>query len=230
MKSPAPKKGRRQGFRYALAGSVGSALASALLATVRFSTQHRERFDRLVEADQPVLYAIWHGRLLPLTYFHRHRGIAALISYSADGEYIARIVAGWGYEPLRGSTSRGGAGALREIARRIRSGQSVAITPDGPRGPRQKLQPGVIIAAQMTGAPILPGVAGCSRAWWPGDWDRFCIPKPFSRVVMLYGEPMYVPRDLRPEELQDHVQALEARMNAMIEEVDRLAGGGPQSR
>jgi lysophospholipid acyltransferase (LPLAT)-like uncharacterized protein len=211
----------REGLRYRLAGALGGALGTALLATVRFRTLHRERYDALTQREQPVLCALWHGRLLPLTYFHRHYGIAAMISQSKDGEHIARIVEKWGIEAVRGSTSRGGAAALREVARRIRAGQSVAITPDGPKGPRQRVQPGIIAAAQLTGAPILPVVAGCTRAWWPGKWDRFCIPKPFSKVLVLYGEPRLVPRDTRPSEFARHALELENELNAMLEQVDR---------
>jgi lysophospholipid acyltransferase (LPLAT)-like uncharacterized protein len=214
----------RAGLRYAIAGSIGSALATALLATVRFRTEHRERFEAMAARGQPMLFALWHGRLLPLTYFHRDLGVAAMISQSKDGEHIARIVGKWGIEAVRGSTSRGGAAALREVARRIRAGQSVAITPDGPKGPRQRVQPGIIAAAQLTGAPILPVVAGCTRAWWPGKWDRFCIPKPFSRVLVLYGEPRHVPRDASQSDLARYALELENELNAMLEQVDRAVG------
>jgi lysophospholipid acyltransferase (LPLAT)-like uncharacterized protein len=211
-------------LRFRLGGLLGRVVAGGLLATVRFRSEHRDRFDRLA-ARGPALYALWHGRLLPLTYYHRHRGIAALVSQSADGEYIARMVEGWGFDTVRGSSSRGGGEALREVVRRVRAGQSMAITPDGPRGPRQKVQSGVIIAAQLTGAPILPVVAGCSRAWWPGGWDRFCVPKPFSRVLVLYGEPRFVPRTADEDEIREHAAQLEREMNALIEQVDR--DGGP---
>jgi lysophospholipid acyltransferase (LPLAT)-like uncharacterized protein len=107
----------------------------------------------------------------------------------------------------------------------VRGGQSIAITPDGPRGPRQQLQPGVIRAAQLARVPILPVVAGCSRAWWPGGWDRFCVPKPFSRVRVVYGEPIHVPRDLGEAEFHRYATELEREMNALTEQVDR--DGGP---
>jgi lysophospholipid acyltransferase (LPLAT)-like uncharacterized protein len=220
----------RDGWRYALAGLAGSALGSALLATVRFRHEAGEEPGRAMPGRRPVLYALWHGRLLPLTYFHRNRGIAAMISRSKDGEYIARIARAWGFDPVRGSTSRGGSGALREIARRIGAGQSVAVTPDGPRGPREKVQPGVVAAARLTGAPILPVAAACTRAWWPEGWDRFCVPKPFSTVFVAYGEPRYVPRDADRAELDRHAAELEEALNALLEMVDRRAGGDGRSR
>jgi lysophospholipid acyltransferase (LPLAT)-like uncharacterized protein len=212
-------------LRYALGGLLGRVLCQLLMATVRFRTVHRERYDELQSAGQPTLYALWHGRLLPITYYHRHGGIGAVISRSRDGEYIAHLVQGWGFEPVRGSTSSGGSGVLREVVRRVRAGQSIAITPDGPRGPRQKLQPGVIRAAQLAGVPILPVAAGCSRAWWPGGWDRFCVPKPFSRVRVIYGEARHVPRDLGEAEFRKLALELERDMNALTEQVD--GDGGP---
>ena len=215
----------KRGLRYRLAGTLGRWLTDALMATCTFRVEHGERYQHFVDRGEPVIFAVWHGRLLPLTFHHRQRGIAALISQSGDGEYIARVVEGWGYEPVRGSSSRGGREALRALVKRARRGQSLAITPDGPRGPRQQLQPGVIIAAQLTGLPIIPLGGGASRAWWPGSWDRFCVPKPFATVRVVYGEPRYVPRDADEEALRRHAAELEAEMNAMIEEVDR--DGGP---
>ena len=212
-------------LRTTLITSAGRWLLNGLMRTLRFETEHGDRYQQFVDRGEPVIIAVWHGRLLPLTYFHRNRNIAALISQSADGEYIARVVEGWGYEAVRGSTSRGGGAALRALVKRARAGQSLAITPDGPRGPRQQLQPGVITAAQLSGLPIIPLAGGASRAWWPGSWDRFCVPKPFARVRVLYGDPRYVPREADEAELRRHAAELEAEMNAMIEEADQ--DGGP---
>lgn len=212
-------------LKHRIGGDAGRLALTALLGTVRYRVEGRAHYSRLLEAGQPVIFALWHGRLLPLTYFHRHGRIAALISRSADGDYIARVVEGWGYETVRGSSSRGGGSALRDLVRRARDGWSLALTPDGPRGPRQKLQPGIITVAQLTGLPILPLAGGCQHAWWPGSWDRFCVPKPFSAVRVLYGEPQWVPRDADETAVAGHARALEAQLNAMTEEVDR--DGGP---
>ena len=213
------------GLRFALAGTLGRALMGGLMATVRFRVTGEEKLRQFTDRGEPVIYALWHGRLLPLTYYHRGRDITAIISQSEDGEYIARVVEGWGYETVRGSTSRGGSGALRGLVKAARAGQSLAITPDGPRGPRQELQPGVITVAQMTGLPIIPLAGGCSRAWWPGSWDRFCVPKPFSTVTVRYGTPRFVARDATEAQLTAHARELERELNAMIRELD--ADGGP---
>lgn len=211
--------------RVALTAALGRWVLTGLLRTVRFRAEGRERYDRYRASGEPVLFAVWHGRLLPLTFYHRHQGITALISRSEDGEYIARIVEKWGYRTVRGSSSRGGGAALRELVREARAGQSLAITPDGPRGPRQELQPGVITAAQLTGLPIIPLAAGCARAWWPGSWDRFMVPRPFARVEVRYGQPRSVARDATAAELEAHARALETELNRMIAELDR--DGGP---
>lgn len=212
-------------LRFRLAGTVGRWLIDALMATVRFNVDGGEEYRELAAAGQPVIFAVWHGRLLPLTYFHRHRNITAIISQSEDGEYIARVVEGWGYRTVRGSTSRGGSGALRSLVKAARAGESLAITPDGPRGPRQRLQPGVITAAQLTGLPIIPIACGASRAWWPGGWDRFCVPKPFARVRVMYGATRRVARDASEEDLRQHARELELELNDMIRKAD--SDGGP---
>lgn len=213
-----------KGARFALAGSMGRWVLNGLMATLRFTVEHGERYRQFVDGGEPVILSVWHGRLLPLTWFHRDREITAMISQSEDGEYIARVVQGWGYHTVRGSTSRGASDALRGLVKAARKGHSLAITPDGPRGPRQELQHGVITVAQLTGLPIIPLAGGCSRAWWPGTWDRFCVPKPFSEVTVRYGEPYYVSRNATPEEREADRVEVEARMNRMIEELDRHGG------
>lgn len=211
-------------WKYRLGGRLGRGVLDALLGTARFEVEGQERLDAFLDRGQPVIFCLWHGRLLPLTYHHRGGRIATLISRSADGEYIAQVVQGWGYTPVRGSSSRGGGAALKELVRWARKGWSLAITPDGPRGPRQELQPGVITAAQLTGLPIIPLSAGASRAWWPGSWDRFCVPKPFARVRVLYGHPRHVARDAGEEERRRQRAELEAELNDMTREVDRHGG------
>ena len=209
---------------YWFAGVFGKHLLDALLATVRFKTLTPGPDPALVR-DKGVIYTLWHGRLLPLTYMHRHQNIATLISQSRDGEYIARVVERWGYKAIRGSSSRGGSAALREMVKVARTGRSMAITPDGPRGPRQKLKPGVLMLAQLTGQPILPITASATRAWWvDARWDEFLVPKPFSTVFVRYGEPVYVPRNASEEELNAIGAQVEDTLIRLTAETDRDAG------
>jgi lysophospholipid acyltransferase (LPLAT)-like uncharacterized protein len=161
-------------------------------------------------AGQPVIFALWHGHLLPLLWHHRGEGIAILISEHGDGEIIARIAMSLGYHTVRGSTSRGAARALLGLVRTIGEGRDLAITPDGPRGPARSVAPGTLIVAQRSRAPILPIAAVASSAWHLKSWDNFLIPRPFARIHVSYG-------DLVP------IQTTAAR--AAEEESDRLRDG-----
>jgi lysophospholipid acyltransferase (LPLAT)-like uncharacterized protein len=153
--------------------------------------------------DEPVIFVLWHNRLcLCMKVYesmvrpvHRHNRLAALISASKDGAFLASILQNFGVEPVRGSSSRRGAQALLELTSWARRGYHVAVTPDGPRGPRYALQDGVIALAQVTGLPIIP--YSCQLRWkiQLKSWDRFQIPLPFSRCEMTFADPIRVPRD-----------------------------------
>lgn len=199
--------------------SAGGGLINALLKTTRFEVEGREHFDRTWGAGRPVLFALWHGRLLPCSYYHRGEGLATLISQHRDGDYIAAIVEGWGFETIRGSSSRGGSAALRQMVRTLRR-TALAVTPDGPRGPREKVKPGLIAAAQLAQVAIIPVSAGTDRAWWFEGWDRFLIPKPFSTIRLRYGEPIEVPGDSDPENAELLIARVEEELNRLTELVD----------
>ncbi len=216
----------RRGLRYRVASGVGKVVLDSLLATARFEVKGAEHHQQFTAHGQPVIYVLWHGRLLPLAHLHRGQGIAALISRSADGEYLARLIERWGFVPVRGSSSRGGSAGLRELVRQARAGRCLAITPDGPRGPRQRLKEGVLVAGQLTGQPLIPATASASRAWWVGGWDRFLSPRAFARVQVAYGPPVRVPRDAGEQELAALRCALEEELNRLTAEVDALAGVG----
>lgn len=166
------------------------------------------------------MYLLWHGRLVPCSYFHRHLGLATLISLHRDGDYIAGVVERWGYQVVRGSSSRGGTSALRQMVRLLRGGTPIAVTPDGPRGPRQEMKPGPILAAQLAGVPVIPVTAGTDRGWWFTGWDRFLVPKPFSRIRLQYGAPVWIPREAGEAELGRIGTELQTTLNRLTDEVD----------
>ena len=203
-----------------LIAGAGGGLLSALLDTCRVEQQGTENFERFHQEGRAVVFVLWHGRLLPCTYWNRHQRLVTLVSQHRDGEYIARIVERWGYTAVRGSSSRRAAGALRELVRHVRAGRSLAVTPDGPRGPRQVMKAGALLAAQLAGAPVIPAAGGASRAWWFGSWDRFLVPKPFARVRLAYGEPVWIPRDADEAALERISRDVEARLNALTAHVD----------
>lgn len=204
-----------------LTAALGGSAIDALMRTTSVRTEGEENFHQFWREKRPVVFTLWHGRLLPCTYHHRHQDVVTLVSHHRDGEYITRLVQKWGYTAVRGSSSRGGLDALRELVRHLRAGRSLAITPDGPRGPREKLKPGPLLAAQLTGAPIIPVASGASRASYFGGWDRFLIPHPFARLQIAYGEPVYVPRRADEAELQAVADDVEVRLGGLMRRVDR---------
>jgi lysophospholipid acyltransferase (LPLAT)-like uncharacterized protein len=148
----------------------------------------------------PLIWVFWHNRLLivPVLYerFLRHRKSAVLISRSRDGGILAGVIERFGGEAVRGSSSRGGASALRELQRRVEEGCDAYITPDGPKGPRYSVGAGALWLAQATRAELLPVSVECSRSWRLGRWDGFFIPWPFARVEVTLRPPHAVPPDL----------------------------------
>ncbi|NJD08954.1 MAG: DUF374 domain-containing protein [Gemmatimonadetes bacterium] len=198
---------------------------SALMRTCRFGERGTAPILDMVARGQPVIFSLWHGRLLPLTWHFRGRGYVPMISHSADGEYIARIAMDWGYAPVRGSSSRGGRQALREMLEVARAGRCLVFTPDGPRGPFQQLKPGVLHAALATGLPIVPTSAAARRGSYYGRWDRFLVPHAFTRVLVAFGDPIFVAPDADQAELERKQAEVAAAMNALTGEVDALVRG-----
>ena len=167
----------------------------------------------------PVIFAIWHNRLaVAMTFWSwvRNRraesGLAALISASRDGGLLARTFEHFGVTPVRGSSSRRGAQALVELVKALRAGYHVAITPDGPRGPRYSVQPGIISLAQLTGAPIIPVAASVHGKKELRSWDRFQVPWPFARCQLGFAKPIYVPRETDAEGRERIRSQLEAEL------------------
>lgn len=205
--------------------AVGQRALEAILGTCRIRTIGEDNYRRFWDAGQPTVFVLWHGRLLPCTYHHRQQGVVTLVSRHRDGEYIARIVERWGFFPVRGSSSRGGLEAVRELIRFVRRGRSLAVTPDGPRGPREVMKLGPLLVAQRTGAPVIPTECTATRAWFFGGWDRFLVPQPFSRITIHYGEPVMIPREASEAELEDIARDIERRMAEM-----RAGLGGARPR
>ncbi len=166
------------------------------------------------------IYALWHGRLFYMTFFYRWQGIFALVSPSTDGEIIARTVRLFGIKTIRGSSYKSGSKAFRELIRVVRDKGRVFITVDGSRGPVFKVQKGILHLAKISNMPVLPVTYGAEKALVFKSWDRFIIPHPFTRVVVIYGEPVYVPRDSSEEEIEKKKVELEERLVEMTERAD----------
>lgn len=194
---------------------VGSTLLKALFLTIRLRVDDRSGISRNAFSE-PCLITFWHNRILGITLaFHRRYprgirgGVTVLTSPSKDGEILAQFVGAFGMGSVRGSSSRRGSQALRELVRLVEAGGDIAITPDGPRGPRYALGPGVILLAQTTGASILPAHARFSRCLRMKTWDGFIIPLPFSTISVRIDERITIPRNLGEEEFEQARKNLE---------------------
>ncbi len=168
-----------------LIATIGTALVKLLCATLRFRIHDPAGFLRLPPTVQ-IIGAFWHNRLLIIPWFFTRymgpRGASALTSASQDGDLVAAALARFGIGAIRGSSSRRGAVAMLEMRRTLAAGSDIAITPDGPRGPRYRLHPGIIALSQHSGIPILPICVSYSRFWELPSWDAFQIPHPFATV------------------------------------------------
>ena len=202
--------------------AVGAPLIGALGRTLRWRVEGAGHYDDLMRARLPPIFAFWHGRILPSTLYWRDRGIVVITSENFDGEWIARVIARFGYGTARGSTSRGGARALVQLRRELRAGRPVAFTVDGPRGPARVAQPGAIWLSGATQHPILPFHIEADRCWTARSWDHSQVPKPYSAVAVAIGAPIEVPSTddpvlaARRVELEARLQALESRAREML--------------
>ncbi|MBI2468226.1 MAG: lysophospholipid acyltransferase family protein [Candidatus Rokubacteria bacterium] len=221
-----PALARAERLRASLLAGLGRAAVRLLGASLRLVEVRREVVEQVWAAGGPVIYAVWHGRMLMLPYFYGHqRTRYVLASRSRDGELLSRFVQGFGARVVRGSSSRGSAAALRALTRLLRAERAeVVVAPDGPRGPRYVAHAGPVLLAKLAGAPVVPLGFGASRRTVLRSWDEFVIPHPFSRAVMVFGDPLVVPPDAGREALEAYRRTLEATLTRLTLEADRVAG------
>jgi lysophospholipid acyltransferase (LPLAT)-like uncharacterized protein len=207
--------------KFSLLPPVGAALIWAIAATIRRETRGHEEVDDLYRSGGHIILAFWHAQQLMIPAGYRGTGAHVLISQHGDGEIIARIIARFGHHAVRGSSTRGGAGALRALIKLGRAGQDLVVTPDGPKGPRQVAKLGVVQLAKATGLPIVPLAFACSAKQLFPSWDHFMVPHPFSRGLFLYGKSMSVSQEDDDLALEAHRLVLETQLNRLTEEAER---------
>jgi lysophospholipid acyltransferase (LPLAT)-like uncharacterized protein len=189
-------------FAYLLVKFIG--------ATTRFKVEGWENWEAVNRAGLQPIHACWHDRTLLAVYFWRRRGMIVMSSPSFDGECSARFQQHFGYGIVRGSSTRGGASALVEMVKLVRLGRPAGFTVDGPRGPRYEAKTGALLLAKKTGRPVLPFSINPAHCYAASSWDRFQIPRPFTRARVLIAPPIYVAPD-----------ADEAQLNAKRDELQR---------
>ena len=191
--------------------------------TIRYETDDWENFERIEREGKIPIYSFWHNRIFAGTYFFRKRGIVIITSQSFDGEYIARFIQRFGYGAVRGSSSRGGVGALIEMIRLMKRGLPMGFSVDGPRGPKYIAKTGAVLLAKKTGNPLMPFVFECEEFWTLGTWDNLQIPKPFTRAKLFIAEPVEVERDADEERI-------ESKRTELQKKLDELTAKGEQWR
>lgn len=191
------RKRRLSPWQLTFVARLAWAAIALLCSTMRFRSVGEERLQR-----KGAVMMAWHGQQFLGFYYFKGRGYAILSSLSKDGDVSSSIMRRFGWKIIRGSSSKGGARGLIELIRHLRQGGIAGITPDGPSGPIYHIEPGVIYMAQKTGVPLIPFSFSLDRAWELNSWDRFIIPKPFSRCLVYFGPEIYIPSEITEEEFE----------------------------
>jgi len=211
-------------LKYNLIGLAGKGLINLIFGSMRIQVVGFEAVQQLVESKK-IIFVFLHSRLLMISYLYQGWGGAIMVSHSKDGEIIARISSLQGYRIVRGSTSRGGARAMVNMIRILKEeGCTGGIIPDGPRGPRYKVQPGVIALGRKTGYPIIPISYSAQRIKAFDSWDRFILPYPCTKGTFIYGNPIFVPKDSMPKEEKELCLQLEKELNRITKQADNHYG------
>ena len=199
---------------------AGYLAISIIGPTLRYSISWEEepsQPDAIFE--KPVIYSFWHRAVFPASWMWRKQRIAVMVSRSFDGEYIARIIERLGFVAVRGSSSRGGAGALIGMKSVLERGESVAFTIDGPRGPKYVAKPGPVGLSKVTSIPMAAFYVALGNSWVLKTWDDFMIPKPFSKALVRLSRKTVVPADADDTQMRD----LHAQLQAALERVTKFA-------
>lgn len=196
--------------------------------TTRWDIVGGDILERHWNAGIPFIAAFWHSRLLMMVcQWRSQQPVHMLISQHADGRFIARTVDRFGLGVIAGSSRRGGADAVRAMVKALKAGESIGITPDGPRGPRQRIGAGPISLARLSGAPILPVTYSFKHRILLKSWDRLLVPLPFGKAVLVCGRPVEVPREASEAALEALREEVEERLNAITAAADTRMGHKP---
>ena len=207
---------------------LGSIYIRLVAVTCRWDVIRGDIPTAFWDKGEPFLLCFWHGRLLLMhKCWKKSLPIHMLISQHRDGQLISRTASHIGVSTVTGSSNRGGAQAIRNMLKIFRNGECIGITPDGPRGPRMRAYDGVINIARLANATIIPVTYSVSNRKVLGSWDRFIVPRPFSNGAIVWGQPIHVPKNTKPEEIENYRQKIEDELNAICVEADIHCGQIP---
>jgi lysophospholipid acyltransferase (LPLAT)-like uncharacterized protein len=207
-----------------VAPPVAHAYIRLLHATMRIGSIGAEALADARRDPGHYILCFWHSRFVLMPYCYPGPRIVVLSSNHRDAEALVRILRKFGIEQARGSSTEGGATGLRQILRKVAEGCDVGLTPDGPRGPRRRVQPGVVAVARLAGLPIIPVTFSAAPARRLRTWDRTLLPKMFSKGVFIYGTPIVVPRTADPSVQEERRAALEAELDRITDLADDTVG------
>jgi lysophospholipid acyltransferase (LPLAT)-like uncharacterized protein len=221
----APRYSLLQRIKFSVVAFIVSIVVRLIGLTLRPSMSFDpDSIDEAVTQYHGRIFPFWHRCVIPATHLFRDRNLAVMTSHSADGEYIARVIQKFGFLAIRGSSSRGGSQALLEMRTLIQNNGTAVFTIDGPRGPRYVAKRGPVLLASMTGVPIIPFYVAVKNAWVLNSWDRFVIPKPFSRIHTHFSTKIYVPPNLDDDAIEHHRMRMQAGLEHATETAEHRLG------
>ena len=203
---------------------MGAGLVRLLGSTWRYRVSGEEHVATARAHGRTVVWAFWHGRMLPLSYAYRGRSIQVLASQHRDGELMGRIIHRLGFGHVRGSSTRGGARAILELVAKLEEGYDLGLTVDGPLGPKHVFKAGPLEIGKLSGCAVVPVAVSSKRHWVFTSWDAFELPWPFTRVSVLFGRPQIVSRDANLEEIERARGEIEKTLRQLTRSNDELVG------
>jgi len=207
--------------------TIGVPAVRFICRSCRMEVEGMEYVKEMMSRRESYLCALWHQRIFFSMALFRDTGGRPMVSLSRDGEYITTVLKGLGYDPVRGSTSRRSYEAFKELLDETNEGTQLGITPDGPKGPPREVKDGILYLAKYSGRPIVPVSGSASSFWMFNSWDRFIVPKPFSRISIKFSPPIYVNREADEKEIEIKRAELQNFLNSLSDEVDRKTGHTP---
>ena len=206
-------------------GWIAARYLTLVKASSRWRVENGEAMTDCIASGRPFIICFWHGRMLSIPIADMcGTPINALVSFHSDGLFLSRVLQRLGINTIAGSSSRGGVTALKGVIGALRRGEPVAITPDGPRGPRMRASPGAVLAAKLSGAPLLPVSGSLTRRRVFRSWDRFMLPHPFTRALIRFGRPIKVPATADKRELDEARRQLERELTRLSRDLDAELG------
>lgn len=194
---------------------IADFLIDVLLKTVRIKVENFDLVEKLEKEKKNYIVAFWHGSMLVGWYLQKNKNFAALVSQSKDGEVLTSILKNWKFHVVRGSSNKGGSEALDMLIHLTEENYHLAITPDGPTGPIYKMKPGAVVLSHRAQIPLMLLGIGMKNKWTLKSWDNFEIPKPFSKVVALYSDPIFIDKQLSREQISAKIEECEKQLNEL---------------